>query len=1082
MKTLLTLSLIIFLALTAIAQWPSNKNTPILVEGSPGLQEIVLQTMTDESGGIFVLSRRGSFGDLWLAHYNSQGIYTFNSPVYVSPGGQDEWLVGIISDGANGAIIAWADQRTNPNCIGGCSREIYGQHFGADGIKMWPQEGKLLFTGLMQPDHTQLGMGKLLNGGNGNFYALWEEKATCGALEGSCPNTTNRIMIQKYDEEGDGVWAGPQVVYSSTDRDEWFTFDAKYDPGTDRVFTVWQDSRANTTVYPITGYTANITNFDLYAQAIDGVDGEQAWTNPEGILVNNFVDTSYPFGRMPNPKIAFDQEGVVITWVDYRVHNQKSIYGTRLRKTSGSRFPSWVSTGELLSSHQVGDLIFVPDYYMEYEVSYDLKELPGNTFMLAYPGAGNVLYAEKFNTSDAILWTTAISNDNTAFNGYPTILSNENEPAVVWVKSLATNQPPPGVIPNYSSAIYAQKFNSDGSLQWPTPVQLNNNIPHQLHFQASTHEGNVFVAWSEPSPGLANFDVKMTALSPAGNFKGGLTLIVGNHVGAKGQSVSIPVTVRDFQDILTLQTSIQWNHAVASFVGLSDFGIAGLDINSFGLTNTATGSLALSWDDETSSGQNLPNDAVLFAITFELDGNPGEETNITFTNSPVAIEAYYENGFEQAGVKLTNGFIQIEAYALTISTYYLTGNQPGEASGAIPGTDIFIDEDLYGVTEESGTVVIEALPDPEGVVQNLIPQKTDAGKSGVDVADIVMTRDHIVGKSPLPSPYSIIAADVDGNGIVSTVDMARIRAFILGKLNTFNGKTWTFVNDCEFLDASERYNMSTSPFTYLDHLQMDYTVLDIDELLTPDAIKFVGLKLGDLNASWAEESGDMNGRVKTDASLTLTAIQSQSKSPEAPFEISLVSPMIENLAGIQFTLEWDPQQWTYNGISGSYIPFALNEDNVADGYLTVLWHGTNETSVSLLAGTELLKLSFVRIGESGTLELTSSITRALAIDENLQRTELLMTHFVSEKEEATGKGVYPNPFVDQLNVNFSTTRDADVSFELINTVGNLVHHETSSFSKGMHEHPLNTAGLHKGMYLLRLTVEGKERIVKVLKY
>lgn len=1096
-KSILSFFLFVFVYANIQAQWPSNRNLPISVASNPQ-SELILETISDGLGGVYVIWHRaiapGGGYDISAAHYGSDGMFIFNTPVYSSlDAGDSEWLAGVVLDEANGIIVVWADQRVNPACWGGCAKEFYGQRISFDGVKQWPQDGLLLVGDITDPDHTKLEQAKLLKGNGNDFYLVWEEKGVCSPCNDGgcpCPNTSNRIMAQQFDQDGVAIWNESKVVYSSVGISQLFNFDAKYDAAVNRIFVVWQDSRANTHWYFLAGntYSGAIENYDLYIQAISGSTGNQQW-DANGVMVNNVIDNSLNYDRLLNPKLAFDQNGVVITWVDYRAElegyaGQKSIYGTRLSKISGVRYAGWPAEGKLLSSVLLEDLYYSALYQHEYPVYYDLKELPGNTYLLAYPGEQNQLLAQKFNTSGSFQWGqgTVLSTDATQFNGFPQIIENGQEPLIGWSQNGLTIEGPQqgSTYFYYTSIILMQKLNQNGEPQWQNPAQITNLINQQVHFElTSDGNGGAHIAWSEFASGNTNANAKLTSLSGYGKFKGGLTISVDSYIGAKGEIVSIPVKVRDFEDILTLQSSFQWNPDIISFVEVADFTLAGLDQNSFGTTNTSLGSLSFSWDDLTAEGQELDQNAVLFTIKFHLIGSPGEGTEILITDQPLTIEAYYETGFQEAPVNAIHGYIEIDSYQLNLTAHYLEGNQIGQAGHGIPAVDFYLDADLYGTTNEVGELAIQAWPGESEVVQLLTPSKSDVDKTGVDVADILLTRNHLLGNTPFESPYKIFAADVDGNGILSTIDIAHIRAYILAKQNSFNGKNWIFVNDYQFYDESEKYNVAANPFTYVDYLSLDYQALDINQLLTPGAIKFVGVKLGDVDASWAEDDG---ARTNT-SSMELTAVYNQVATLGEELEVLFQSPEINDLAGIQFTLQWNPEIWQYQNIEAAGLTFILNEDKVNEGYLSLLWYSNDAThSISFEEGTSLFKMKFLPLGLNGTINMNSDMTHAKAYTKNLSRYDLSLNNFLLE-ESASEAGAYPNPVQDKLSVKFATPESSSVKFTIANSVGGVAQQEVKQFAKGFHSYDLNVTNLSEGIYLLTMYIGEKQiKTVRIVKH
>src|SRR6185436_1668412 len=111
--------------------------------------------------------------------------------------------------------------------------------------------------------------------------------------------------------------------------------------------------------------------------------------------------------------------------------------------------------------------------------------------------------------------------------------------------------------------------------------------------------------------------------------------------------------------------------------------------------------------------------------------------------------------------------------------------------------------------------------------------------NGITSVDVLQIRRHILGMLSLPSPYKIIAADVDGSGTVTTTDILHTRSMILQMTTTFpNGRLWSFVPaDYVFADMQNPFPFPTTR-TYTN-LQQSVTRQD-----------FIGIKLGDVNESW----------------------------------------------------------------------------------------------------------------------------------------------------------------------------------------------------------------------------------------
>ena len=113
------------------------------------------------------------------------------------------------------------------------------------------------------------------------------------------------------------------------------------------------------------------------------------------------------------------------------------------------------------------------------------------------------------------------------------------------------------------------------------------------------------------------------------------------------------------------------------------------------------------------------------------------------------------------------------------------------------------------------------------------------GTNGVDIRDLCEISQHILGISPLPSPYSIIAADANKSGSVTTFDIVESRKLILGIYKEFpNNTEWRqFPDYCQFANPLSPFQGSCLP---------DF---DLSELmaLDGDTARVIAVKVGDVS-------------------------------------------------------------------------------------------------------------------------------------------------------------------------------------------------------------------------------------------
>ncbi|WP_020535011.1 gliding motility-associated C-terminal domain-containing protein [Lewinella cohaerens] len=106
---------------------------------------------------------------------------------------------------------------------------------------------------------------------------------------------------------------------------------------------------------------------------------------------------------------------------------------------------------------------------------------------------------------------------------------------------------------------------------------------------------------------------------------------------ADGETVTLPLTVTDFDSIASLQLSINWDTEVATYV---DFELDALPLLAIGDFQADQGELRLSWFDNGGDGESLPDGTVIARLTFTAMGDPGDFTTLPFTGDPLAIQIF----------------------------------------------------------------------------------------------------------------------------------------------------------------------------------------------------------------------------------------------------------------------------------------------------------------------------------------------------------------------------------------------------------------------------------------------------------
>ena len=130
--------------------------------------------------------------------------------------------------------------------------------------------------------------------------------------------------------------------------------------------------------------------------------------------------------------------------------------------------------------------------------------------------------------------------------------------------------------------------------------------------------------------------------------------------GSCNQQVDIPVKANRFQNLMSLQGSINWNTADLRFDSIVSYGPSAMAMNegNIGTNLASTGRIAFSWNDPNASGLTLADSTTLFMMRFTALGSTVRSVPVTITGNPTPLEAY-DGAFVKKTVVTTAGSVNV---------------------------------------------------------------------------------------------------------------------------------------------------------------------------------------------------------------------------------------------------------------------------------------------------------------------------------------------------------------------------------------------------------------------------------------
>lgn len=260
------------LAPAAHAQWASN-GVPLCT--ATGAQTFPVVVSDGADGAIVAWSdERGVDADIYAQRVDASGASLWGTDgalVCGFPGGQSYPI--LLADGAGGAFLVWGDARSG-------SLDIYAQHLDAAGAATW--------TGGGEPVCTEPGdqfMPAAVLDGAGGIVLVWSDARGVDA----------DLYAQRLDASGSRMWPLAGVPLSLAPGHQ--SGAALVTDGAGGAIAVWDDARG--------------LGSDIYARHVDA-SGVASWT-PDGVAVcTAFNDQLYPSA------VSDGAGGVVVAWEDGR--------------------------------------------------------------------------------------------------------------------------------------------------------------------------------------------------------------------------------------------------------------------------------------------------------------------------------------------------------------------------------------------------------------------------------------------------------------------------------------------------------------------------------------------------------------------------------------------------------------------------------------------------------------------------------------------------------------------------------------------------------------------------------------------
>jgi hypothetical protein len=470
------------------ASWQVDGNPISTATGNQYLPQII----SDGAGGAIIAwaDNRGGNSDIYAQRVNASGTVLWAADgVAICTATGDQYSPTIVSDGAGGAIVTWEDFYLY----------VYAQRVNASGAVQWTAGGVVL----SKATSTQWNS-RSISDNAGGAIVTWQGYSGASNYE---------IYAQRVDASGALQWTADGVALCTAPGDQ--EHPAIASDGTGGAIVTWDDNRGNR---------------NIYAQRVNA-SGAVQWT-ADGVVLCAAT------GNQEYPAIASDGAGgAIVAWMDSRVIGTWDIYGQRV---DGSGAVQWIANGAAIctAAGNQGSAAIASDGAGGAIVAWnDLRS-----------GSGGDIYAQRVNASGSVQWTAdGVALCTAAGNQSSAAIVSDGAAGVIVAWNDARSEDPV----NYD--VYAQWVSASGAVQWAADgVALCMAAGDQMGPAiASDGAGGAIVTWGDGRSGNSDIYAQRVCqgVAPVATLLASFSARIEESVVRVGWELSEPVAGLTF-DVL----------------------------------------------------------------------------------------------------------------------------------------------------------------------------------------------------------------------------------------------------------------------------------------------------------------------------------------------------------------------------------------------------------------------------------------------------------------------------------------------------------------------------------------------------
>ncbi|HMP30598.1 MAG TPA: T9SS type A sorting domain-containing protein, partial [Saprospiraceae bacterium] len=336
---------------------------------------------------------------------------------------------------------------------------------------------------------------------------------------------------------------------------------------------------------------------------------------------------------------------------------------------------------------------------------------------------------------------------------------------------------------------------------------------------------------------------------------------------------------------------------------------------------------------------------------------------------------------------------------------------------------------------------------------------------GVNNGDMMVLLKHVLDIEPITSKSKLIAADINGDGIVEVDDLRLLMQALMGAIDVSKMESYRFVDKKQF-DMD-----SIWPINYhITHDSLMENVLDND---------LVAIKIGDLEAVKEPEERQLVFRSASNLDLIV-----EDKYVKTGDVIDIPFILDQNLSfeGLQAAISlsnFDMLQVESNVFGIKSSDFTIQDDVLKLVLIDVV-------SSSASAGDQVihLKLKARKDGKlSNLLQLAANIMDPIVFSGANMEERTLQLKFVNSSDKISSLMNAPNPWSDKTAIYFNAQREGNAQVSIFDLSGRTILERTISVSQGDNVLEISNDQMSnvQGLLIYKLAIGQDVKVGKMMK-